>query len=252
MLFLYVNTKSAKRIDLPRSAESTAEYYWTWQVVSGNNGEISIAQGFSMLPRVDKGTPFKEGEVFDDINDPKFMIQLPDVREGEIKTATIEFFGWEHDSDENTMEIKKIFSNSMTKKLIAVMEKHRNQTQEVLKELQAWVKGEDLSAIVSAIGSSMTFPLIPIISSAVNLIPDLAFLIQGADDYLCRKTVDIIYTKDKNTRQYMYQFVADDGFKTSGFIPFTQELHRRAVKFINAKRNHEVHLDIIYQMKTSE
>lgn len=102
--------------------ESGGEYYWTWQIRSGQLLDVLIARGFCQGAALDDGYTFDEGQTRTGIDDPSFTINLPDVENDKERNIRLDFHCFESDHEEDTIRIKKLFASPTLEHFIKLYE----------------------------------------------------------------------------------------------------------------------------------
>jgi hypothetical protein len=211
-MFLHFNNRMAS-CQKTGDPGNDGEYYWTWQVLSGNNDELAIAQGFSIRPKLDDGIVIRQGETFQDLNDPKFTIELPDVTIGETRKVRLDLFCWEHDVARDTVAIKRIFTNNALQKLVDLYEYQQVGRQDALKAFGEWLK-EDSTDFLTTTEFSKAIPMVAIASTTLPVLTSIIQLLSStkSDDLVGVKQVELFYTKVAD-RTYLYRWLGDNGIE---------------------------------------
>eukprot|EP00163_Fabomonas_tropica_P015097 TRINITY_DN2754_c0_g1_i2.p1 TRINITY_DN2754_c0_g1~~TRINITY_DN2754_c0_g1_i2.p1 ORF type:complete len:265 (-),score=49.52 TRINITY_DN2754_c0_g1_i2:200-994(-) len=122
---------------------SRSEYYFTWSLYetgAGNPDDPLFSRcGYSTAVPIDKGWAMKKG---DNIltNDPHFDIPLPEIQGNGTKEFVLSVQCWEHDDDDSTVAIKKMFVDGHQSKVAArMMEMQERQDQAADDARQAFV-----------------------------------------------------------------------------------------------------------------
>ncbi len=192
------------------------EYYFTWRCyVDKNEQDIDLVQGFSLGCPVDDGYDMAVGEQRV-LNDPKFTVDLPDVNEGEQKRITLDLFAWE--SDFSTEEVKKLFSNEASAKLVQIHANAQSKKKQTREDFLKWLRDEDHGFIGDLVDtgilSAATMTPYVTISKALFKLAGWVFraVRDNSDDFLGFTRAEIQYTRHNG--QIVYRWIFNNGVET--------------------------------------
>ena len=112
---LHVNLRNATCTDWSDNPinpfDTSSEFYWTWRVLIQNDNKTSnVSQGFSIGCDLSSGYSFNnDNHKYREINDPKFLIDLPKANDTDEIHCIVELHCWE--SDRNSEMVKIAFAN---------------------------------------------------------------------------------------------------------------------------------------------
>src|SRR5690349_9636296 len=136
-LFLYVAVANGIQFS---DAGGEAEYYWTYQAYYDLDANtMQLSQGFSLGCPLDDGYAFRPGDTRE-LNDPKFLMKLPELQENQSNVITLDLFLWE--SDHSTEDTKKVFSNVAAQKLQQVYSDAKQVKQKAQDDFLKWFKDQ--------------------------------------------------------------------------------------------------------------
>lgn len=242
---LYFNLNKARCIRLKDFPGIRAEYYWTYQVYSTFDAKSVLSQGFSSGCEIDDGYKFSVGQIRE-LNDPKFVIDIPNLPEGEENSITFDLHMFE--SDFSSPEIKKFFTNDSAQKLMAIYEAEGNRQKDAANKLYDWL-GEDDSIVYEFIRSvaqgnpvlkfiETTTKAIPLIKNVVSLIKEF-----DSDDYCNMSRIVIDYRN--NNSSYEYRIINNVGIPTEWSK--TYEPHEKDLMFTSDNNKNSVAAQVILQ-----
>jgi hypothetical protein len=211
MAYLFFNVPVAKCIRFS-DAGGEAEYYFTYQAYYDLDANtLQLSQGFSLGCPLDDGYAFRPGDR-KDLNDPKFLIRLPELQEKQSNVITLDLFVWE--SDHSTEDTKKIFSNAAAQKLQQVYRDAQRVKQKAQEDFLSWFKEQGLGMlgeVASSLGSAaagvafvgVTKQLIPLLEWGIQLVKS------NSDDYVGMIRTELIYKRVNGA--YQYRWVLNGG-----------------------------------------
>ena len=138
-MFLHHNLRNVKCLKVS-DAGSASEFYWTWQIFTEKNSQTLLAQGFSLGCPIDDGYSLTVGQQRE-LNDPKFTIEFPEIKEGESNKIALNLYCWE--SDHSSEEVKKAFTNSSVETLWKIYENQKQNKKKTQEEFLEWFKDSD-------------------------------------------------------------------------------------------------------------
>lgn len=211
MSFLFFNVPAIKCIRFS-DAGGEAEYYATYQAYFDLDGNsIQLSQGFSLGCPIDDGYSFRHGQTRE-LNDPKFLIKMPELQEGQTNVLTLDLFLWE--SDHSTEDTKKIFSNVSAERLQQVFSDAKQVKKKAEDDFRKWLDGQGLGMlgqIASSLGTAATGA--SFVAIAKQVIPLIEWSIElaksNSDDYIGMIRTEILYRK--NGGKYEYRRILNGG-----------------------------------------
>jgi hypothetical protein len=194
-------------------AGKKAEYYWTWQVYSEDSEKTILHQGFSIGCELDDGYKFSQGQEWPiPLNDPRFTIKLPDLKDGEERRIVTDLFAWE--SDWSTLEVKKVFTNAAAAELWKIYEAAGKKKKEALKKFEGWLDSsgegllEEFGKVAS--GAKSLIPYLALTKKAIPLIKAAIALVKSnSDDFNGFNRMELFYKKEGDN--YKYRWLLNDG-----------------------------------------
>lgn len=201
---------------------SHGEYYWTLQMFMDDEEQSFLYQGFSTGPEIDSGYSLKPNEERE-VNDPKFTVNLPELRDGEERRVVTDFFCWE--SDRSSENVKKTFTNQAAECLWKIYEKNKREKKESLKEFEKWVSSRDDNTIASFIEdvTSLTnvMPYVALAKGAVPLVRSgIEVAKNTSDDFIGSNRVELFYKRVGDS--YRFRWLANQGIEEyKGGFPVT-------------------------------
>ncbi len=216
-MYLFVNNRKAKCVRVAdRGFRDEAEFYWTWQVYSINGGMNRLHQGFSTSPKIDDGTYFEKGQIVK-LNDPNFLIELPELEDGEERAITVDMYCWESDPASSTIAIKKTFTNAAANNLWKIYNEQEKKKRKAIREFEDWIDSSsksfltDLVSTASAASGTMIVPYLELAKECIPLIKTVVAMLRAnsKDDLIGNRKLRLLYAKNGNS--YMYRWLLDEG-----------------------------------------
>ena len=222
-MHLHFNNRIAR---CQKSADigSHGEYYWTLQMFMDDEENSLLYQGFSTGPEIDSGYSLEPNEERE-INDPKFTVNLPELKDGEERRIVTDLFCWE--SDYSSENVKKAFTNTAAERLWQIYEKNKKEKKESLDEFEKWVTDKDDSAISTFIESATSIAgVMPYVALAKSALPIVRSGIEVAknstDDFIGSNRVELFYKREGNS--YRFRWLANQGIEEyEGEFPITYQ-----------------------------
>jgi hypothetical protein len=213
-MYLHFNNRRAK-CKRKADAGKKAEYYWTWQVYTEEGEKTILHQGFSIGCELDDGYKFSQGQEWPvPLNDPRFTVKLPELKDGEERRVVTDLFMFE--SDSYTLEVKKVFTNAAANELWKIYEKVGKKKKETLKQFEKWLDEsgegflEEFGEIVSGANA-----LIPYLSLSKKVIPLIKAVIEmiktNSDDFNGFNRIELFYRKEADG--YRFRWLLNDGIQ---------------------------------------
>jgi hypothetical protein len=211
MAYLFFNVPVAKCIRFT-DAGGEAEYYFTYQAYYDLDANtMQLSQGFSLGCPVDDGYAFSPG-VIRALNDPKFLMKLPELQENQSNVITLDLFLWE--SDHSTEDTKKMFSNVAAQKLQQVYSDAQQVKKKAQDDFLSWFNEQGmgmLGQVASSLGGAaagaafvgVTKQLVPLLEWGIQLVKS------NSDDYIGMIRTELLYKKVNGA--YQYRWVLNGG-----------------------------------------
>lgn len=183
--------------------KSGGEYYWTWQVRTGQLLDVLVTRGFCQGAAFDDGYRFAQGETRV-INDPDFIVNLPELENGENRTVRIDFYCFESDDNNDTKRIKKLFSSPTLEHFINLYQGQEITEEKVKKDLSDWLD-QSVSGLFGRVSGSLNFLTAP--GNLINLFDTVSSFFTNYDDLIGYKYLELDYKKT-DAGAFRYRWLA--------------------------------------------
>ncbi|MDT3739937.1 MAG: hypothetical protein RO257_10610 [Candidatus Kapabacteria bacterium] len=212
---LHVNLRNATCTDWSDNPinpfDTSSEFYWTWRVLIQNDNKTSnVSQGFSIGCDLSSGYSFNnDGHKYRELNDPKFLIDLPKANDTDEIHCIVELHCWE--SDRNSEMVKIAFANESLSQLVKIMSGQNKKRQEIEDEVVKWLNS-DQNSILQAIQTAgyVTAPTLTIATEVAGII--FKIIRNSGDEYVGKWSADLFIGKDGDKTRYRWCF--DSGSET--------------------------------------
>jgi hypothetical protein len=251
MPYLFYNVPVIKCISFSDSG-GEAEYYATYQAYFDLDAHtLQLSQGFSLGCPIDDGYSFRRGQTRE-LNDPKFLMKLPDLEDGKANIITVDLFLWE--SDHSTEDTKKIFSNVSAERLQQVYSDAKQVKKKAKDDFKKWLEDQGLgmlSSIASALGGAATGASFVGISKQV--IPLLEWGIElaksNSDDYVGMIRTELLYRKAAG--KYEYRWILNGGAERK-WIDAERAPLESATRVTQASNDNQIDVNTLMQVLLEE
>lgn len=180
--------------------DSGGQYYWTWQIRTGQLLNVLVTRGFCQAAELRKGYILKQGETRT-IDDPNFIIELPEIENGEERNIRIDFHCFESDNGDETARIKKLFSSPTLEYFITLYEEREVIEDQAKKDLLDWLN-TSASSVFKSLPSPLSFLSAP--GNLINLFDTLSNFFTNYDDLIGSKYLELVYTKTEGKFRYRW------------------------------------------------